>query len=275
MSYKINTFVATRKAVVSNERRLSICLGTDGFSFAERSSHGELLSLCEVTCDLDGAMATLVGDLRGVLAEANIQPVGYGACELLVPSRLFVWVPEHLYDASRERSYLEALGKVPAGSVIYSSYCEVLKSWMVFAVEQSAVSAFKIAITGLKVHCLHEKLVNETVMEQSAERSLLMMHLRKGATDFAVISNKKLLMSNSYDCANVDEALYHALNITKEFHLEEMPMRVALCGDVDRAVYGRIRPFFPEVVLYAGRPLKLAEPEMQQQPLYRHALILS
>lgn len=236
---------------------------------------GELLSLCEATCDMDAPMSALVGDVRGVLAEAGVQPFGYAECELVVPSALFAWVPEHLYDASHDAGYLEALAKIPAGCGVYSAFNEVVNSHMIFAAPTGAVSAFKIAIPGLKVRCQHNKMVCEATVDMSAQRALLLMHFRADITDFAVLSNRKLQMSNSYPCAGVDEALYYALNVTKEFRLEESPLRVALCGEVDRTTFGRIRPFFPEVVLYTGEPLSLAEPEMQHLPLYRHALILS
>ncbi len=275
MSYKINTFVATRKALVSNEKKLSICLGTDGFSFSERSLRGELLSLCDATMDMSRAMSALVDDVRGVLSQTGIQPLGYAECELIVPSGLFVWIPEHLYDAAQERNYLEALGKVTAESGVFSSYNEVINSRMVFAAATRAVSAFKIAIPHLVVRSQQDKMVNYTAMEMSAQRSLLLMHLRRGAADYALYGNRKFLMCNSYGCANVDEMLYYALNITKDFHIEEPGLRVALCGEVDRESFGRIRPFFPEAVLFTGEPLTLSEPEMQHLPLYRYALILS
>lgn len=274
MSYRINTFITSDKVVASYEKRLSICLLSNGFSFSLTSVHDELLAIAEVECKVDAPMAELLTTIKGVFSELNIQPFGLKECELVVSSRQFVWVPQHLYDENRRRDYLEALCTLERGFDVVTSLNTDIKSWMIFSAESNKVSAFKIACPGLKIRCQHDKLVNAITLENSDFKSLLLVNVRDGEADYEVLCNKKLQLSNTFDCANFDEVVFHALNLTKQFHLEDAQLSIAVCGDIDRERYARIRPFFPSVTLYNGRPLMLTNPEMQHIHLYRYATIL-
>lgn len=275
MSYKINSFIASEKEVASYEKRLSICLTSNGFSFSVTTVQDELLAIGDVECNLKASMSETIADIKGALSDAHIQPFGLKEKELVVFSRQFVWVPQHLYDEKKQRGYLEALCTIDAGCCVAVDYNEYIKSYIVFSADNGIVSAFKIAVPGLAVRCQHSKMVNATVLNNSEMKSVLLMNVRNGETDFAVMCNKKLQISNTYDCANFDETIYHALNLTKHFHLEDAMLVVAVCGDIDRERFARLREYFPSVALYTGRSLTLTKPEMQHLPIYRSALILS
>ena len=250
---------------------------SNGFSFSVTTCKDELFALGEVEINWAGnaTMTATMGAIKAAFNEAGIQPFGFNVVELVVPSRQFVWVPQHLYDAANDRKYLEALCKISVGNSVYADFNETLNAYMVFAADSNLVSAFKIAIPGIKVRCQHSKLLNAALMEQSASRSLLVMNLRDDAVDFAVLCNKKLMISNTYECANVDEALYHGVNLSKQFHLEDAALTMVVCGNVDRQSYEYISRFFPSTALYSGRPLSLLNPDMCQCPLYRYALMLA
>lgn len=275
MSYKINSFIASDKDVASYEKRLSICLASNGFSFSVSTIHDELLAIGDVECNTKASMSEMIADIKGALSEAKIQPFGLKEKELVVYSRQFVWVPQHLFDEKKERGYLDALCTVETGFTVISDYNEAIKSHIVFSADNSLVSAFKVAIPGLKIRCQHSKMVNTIVLENSDMKSVLLMNIREGQADYAVFCNKKLQISNTFNCVNFDEVLYHALNLTKHFHLEDATMVAAVCGDIDRDRFARLREYLPNVALYTGRPLTLTVPEMQHTPTYRYALILS
>lgn len=275
MSYKINSLISSKNQVASYEKRLSICITSNGFSFSLCDADDSLLAIGDVECDLHAAMSDLIVAIRDVFAQAGIQPYGLHESLLVMPTRQFVWIPQHLYDSAKDREYIEALCKVEKGFGIYSYFSSAINAQIVFTADNNIVSAFKIAIPGLTVSCQHERMVNTTLLSYSDLKSVLLMNMRQGVTDFAVFCNKKLQISTSFDCANTDESLYHALNITKQFRLEDAKMICAVCGDVDRPKFAAIRRFFPDVVLYNGKQLSLTEPEMQHTPLYRFALTLS
>lgn len=146
---------------------------------------------------------------------------------------------------------------------------------MVFAIDSNLVSAFRIALPGLKVRSQHSKMVNNDTIDASQMKSLMVINMRGAETDFAVFVNRKLQLSNTFDCANLDETLYHAVNINKQLRLDDLQLNVALCGDVNRESFGRVREFFNNVMLYTGSNLQLPTEEMRRAPIYRYALILS
>lgn len=275
MSYKINTLIASDKDVAQYEKRLSICLQPNGFSFSLTDLFDELLAIGEVQCELDAPMPQLLADIKGALSEAGIHTFGLKEAELVTISRQFVWVPQHLYDESKQRTYLDVLCKVTTGYGIFADHNETVKAYLVFSADNNAVSAFKIAVPGIKIRCQHSKLANDTAAEISDLKSLMLVNLRGKESDFAVFCNKKLQISNTYDCNNIDETVYFALSITKQLHLEDTRLTVAVCGDVDRDKYALFREYFPSMALYNGRLLTLTVPEMQHIHTYRHALILS
>jgi hypothetical protein len=274
MSYKINYFIASKKDVASNEKRLSICLSSNGFSFSMLHAD-QLLMLCDVSCDMKASMATMMSTIKEVFNEVGLIPYALKEVELVVPSSQFVWVPRHLFDEQSQRDYIEALSKVPSGYGVFSYLNLAVGAYMVFTADNSLVSAFKICIPGLKVRCQHDKLVSATMLENSDMKSMLLVNIREGKSDFEVVCNKKLQFSNTFDCGNVNETLYHALNITKQFHLEDAAMTVAVCGNVDRESFALMRNYFADMVLYNGASLSLTEPEMQHIHLYKYAMILS
>ena len=275
MSYKINSFIASDKDVASYEKRLSICLTPNGFSFSQTDVFDNLLSLGEVECNTKASIAELLTDIKAVFADCSLQTFGMKEVELIAVSEQFVWIPQHLYDADMQKKYLDTVSKVTMGYGVYADYNDLIKSYIVFSADSNCISAFKVAIPGIKIRCQHSKMVSTTVMENSDMQSLLLVNVRKGYSDYALFSNKKLQISNTFRCANFDETMFYALNITKQFHLEDARMTVALCGDVDREKYALLRSCFAATALYTGKPLTLTVAEMQHIHTYRHALILS
>lgn len=275
MSYKINYFIASDKDVASYEKRLSICLASNGFSFSVTDVYDELLAYGEMQCSLLSPIGELLSDIRAALAETRLQTFGLKETELITLSNQFVWIPQHLYDADNRKQYLDIMCKVPMGYGVFDDYNDLIKAHLVFSADNNIVSAFKVAIPGIKIRCQHSKMVNPIVLENSDQRSMMLVHFRAGETDFAVLDNKKLLLSNSYSCSNIDETMFYALNLARQFHLEDNRLLVGVCGSVDRDKFALLRDYFPNTALYTGRPLTLTVPEMQHIHTYRAALVLS
>lgn len=275
MSYKINNFISSDIDVATYEKRLSICLSSNGFSFSLRSLSDELLAIGDVACNPEAPMVELLTDVKNAFAEMRMPPFGMKETELVVPSSQFVWMPQHLYDDTKKNAYLDALCKVSNGYGVYSDFNEEIKSYMIFSANNNQVSAFKIALPGLRVRCQHSKMVNSYLLAKSDMRSVLMINVREGESDYCVFCNKKLQMSNTFRCDSIDETIYHALNITKQFHLEDAAMDVYVCGEIDRDKYAKLRPYFNKVALFTGGNLRLTVVEMQHVAAYKYALILS
>lgn len=275
MSYSINSFINTDKDVASHEKRLSICILSNGFSFSVISKKDELLALGDIECDMAAPMSQLLITVKEIFNKLGILTFGLDEVELVVPSRHFVWIPMHLYDEAKNRDYVEAIHKLAVGETVFADYNASAGAYLVFVADSNIVSAFRIAIPGLKVRAQHSKLVNADTLDASQMKSLMVINMRGKESDFAIMVNRKLQLSNSFDCTNLDETLYHAVNINKQMRLDDLPLTVALCGDTDRDGYNRVREFFDSVALYTGRNLSMSNEELRRAPVYRYALILS
>lgn len=274
MADHVTSIITTDKAVAADEIRLSICLGANGFSFSMMTVGRELLTFGEAELDLHRGLGELSQSITGLFASAGIPTFGCKEVRLVVPTSYAVWVPEHLYDAGRDSQYLKMAASVASSVGVCHAYCECLQSWVVFAAEAETVTAFKVAIPGVDVVCQHAVLVNETLMQRSAQHPVILMHVRDGVGDYEAFYNQRMLLSNSFVAGNNDELLYHALEVMKRLHLETPDMELAICGKVGREMYGMLQHYFPNVTLYTGLPFTYSNPEFQTLHSYRHVLFL-
>ena len=109
MPDQVTTIITTDKAVANNEMRLSICLRTNGFSFSVVAGERELLTFGEAVFNLHRPVGELTNAVRSFFDAHGIATFECRQVRLVVPSEQCVWVPEHLYDARRDRQYLQTV----------------------------------------------------------------------------------------------------------------------------------------------------------------------
>ena len=274
MAGRVTSIITTDKAVATDEIRLSICLGANGFSFSTATVGRELLAFGEAEFDFRRPIGQLPQALKDFFEANGIATFGFKEMRLTVPSAHFVWVPESLYDAGRDRQYLKLASKPDMGLGVYHSYSGCLKSYMVFTAPAEVVTAFKLALPGIDVVCQHSVLTNEKLMQRSVRHPVVLMHVRDGAGDYEAFYNGGLLLSNSFVADGDNELLYHGLEVMKTLHMETPDMELMICGAVGREIYGLLQHYFPNVTLYTGDPFTFANPEFQTFPSYRHTLLL-
>ncbi len=274
MSYITNSFITSDKAVPSYDKRMSICLETNGFSFSITTVQDELLSFGAVAVEGTPSMSEAVQMIRSICEEHHISPLGYNEIELVVPTACYSLIPDELYEAGNDRKYIEPLLSKPLRDNVFCAHNDALEAQVVFAADSCWVSAFKIAMPGIKVRCQYNKLITKDLIQSSRMRSVMLLHLRKEAMDAVVYCNRKVQLVNTFACSGVEEATYTAVNIMKQLHLENAEFEVLLCGDIDRGRYAEMSRFFPHTDLYIGRKLSKDTLELQHLHAYRHVLVL-
>ncbi|MBP5341448.1 MAG: DUF3822 family protein [Bacteroidales bacterium] len=270
MPYSCKTLIKTDQELASREKRLSICLGADGFSFSETSTAGMLLTFGEVEGLHADTMTDVMRDIKTLFASIGIRPLGYASSELIVLTDESVWVPDELYSSANMRKYLKLMGAEPV--TVMTCHSQALASTSVFAAAEHVVMAFKVTMPGVVVLNQHAKMAQLT--PQSIGRMVLFTHWRKGRVDVAAFNNGRYLYGNTLAFGNSDEAIYHVVDVMKSFNLESSATEMLMCGDVDRDLFAHARPYFPRVTLFNGTAKQSANPEFQQLHTYRHALIL-
>ncbi len=274
MSHIVTTIITSDKAVANNDSRLSICLSADGFSFTVIAEEA-VQRFGEVSLDFSRPFGELAKAIQESFSQMDIATFGFKQAVLVVPTDYFVWIPTHLHDALRDRQYLRMVSRPDLGLGVYHIAVPHLDAMMVFAAPTAVVTAFKLAIPGIDVHCQHSALTSEMLLQKSAQHPVILMHVRDGAGDFEACFNGQLLLSNTYAVRNENELLYHAIELMKQLHLETPDMELAICGQVDREIFSMLQHYFPNVTLYTGRPFSYTNPQFQTLPTYRHVLLLS
>ncbi len=270
MAYRCKTLIATEGDSSKEEKRLSICLGANGFSFSVTTSSGLLLTFVEAEGEHASTMTDATREIKAFFAEAGIKPLGYAKMELIVVSDDNAWVPDELYTSVANRNYLRLLGSNPVSVV--SCPCRSLGSTMVFAANDQLVTAFKVALPGVSVANQH--VVLSRLMTRSASHPVIVAHWRKGRVDLAAMSEGKYLYGNTLHYSNIDEGIFQVVEVMKTSGIDRADTELLLCGDVDRDSYARMRPDFPTTTLFNGRALQFMNPEFKKLHTYRYALIL-
>lgn len=268
MPYASKTFVTSGDYQASRDKRLSICLAANGFSFAEVAKSGQLLTLGEAEGVHAATFTQVMADVKAYFAEVGIRPIGYASMELIVPSNESAWVPDELYSTLANRKYLKLVGGTPES--IITCHSNALASTAVFSANEQVVTAFKVALPGLNVMHQHAKMAQAAPL--SRNHPVILAHWRQGRVDVAAFSDGRYIYGNTLSFSGKTEATYHIVEVMKTYELDNSPTELLLCGDVDRHLYGMLLPYFPKVSLYSGSVS--VEKEFRTLHTYRHALML-
>ncbi len=269
MPYSCKTLITTGNELASREKRLSICLGANGFSFTETTATGSLLTFGEVEGDHAATMTDVLTDLKMLLPSLGIRPFGYAATELIVISDASVWVPDELFTATATRKYLKLVGSEPP--MVVTCQYKPLESTAVFAADEQVVTAFKVALPGISVINQHVKMAQ---YKAPANHPCILTHWRKGRVDVAAFADARYIYGNTLRFSDDNEAVYHIVDVMKSFSLEASGTELLLCGDVGRELYAQARPYFPKVSLFNGTVTQLDSTLFGHLHTYRYALIL-
>ncbi len=272
MSYSCKTLIATGNEVAAHEKRLSICLRVDGFSFSELGTSGVLLTFGEAEGRHATSMTTVIAEVKTFFASVGIRPLGYASIELILLSDHSTWVPDELYTPAANRQYLKLVGS--DATAIIASPCPSLKSTAVYAADDALATAFKVAIPGAKVINQHVRLASQPFCSRSKGHPVLLAHWRQGRVDFAVYRDGVYHFGNTIAYANDSEALFHTVEIIKSFGLEASDTELLMCGDATRERFSLLRPYFPTANLFTGHHTSFINPAFKTLHTYRHALIL-
>lgn len=256
--------------------RLSICLRTNGFSFSLIDGNRTLCLQDQEDLSMALPLGQLAEQVKSSFAKRGITPLDLSGMRLVVPSRNFVWIPEHLFEVSRRQQYLDTV--VDTGSSqgeIFHVFNKSLKAYHVFTADAKVVTAFKLALPGVDVHSQHSVLVVEELMNRSQSHPVILLHLDSGRADLDAFYAGQLMISVSRPVDSVDDAIFFALGVIKQLHLETPDMELTLSGEVDRQSFAQMRPFFPRVTLFTGVPVYHPDPALPPVPTYKYPLLFN
>lgn len=278
--YNVSSFITTDKQSASQEKRMSICLTSNGFSFSVVADGAVLLSFGTVDIELRRPLYELTADIKSVFSSCNISTLDMRSMELVLPAESFVWVPAVVYDVAQRRAYLEAVGRVPSDCTVCSVFDSAVDAHLVFAVPDHLLTAFKVALPGIDVCAVPYKLANAGLLQRSSSHPLIVAHLSEARdgkevnVDYMAANNGRMLLSVRRSVSDNRQLLRLSLDIMKQLGIEQADLELLLCGAVDREIYGALCNYFPHVDLYNGQPYSFVNPEFRHLHTYRHVLNL-
>lgn len=274
MAYTLNTFINTEKEPATYDKRLSICLKPNGFSFSITTVCGKLLTFCDAQISTNASISELSANIRSLFADKKLMTFGYKSVELIAPTELSTWIPDHLYEVGHDNQYLSLLGRIKPGTACFSEHNDDLKSYIVFTANSTVVTAFKITFPGIKVRCQHSKFASKSLIQQSLCAPIIIAHFLDQQLDIAAYNNGQLQLSSTYNTLNTSDSLYRTLEVMKTIGLESPSLTLNMCGKVDRQIYQQFVQYFPQVALYTGPSYQFFNPEFQHLRTYEEILTL-
>ncbi len=271
MSYSCKTKITTDNSFAPYEKKISICLTPNGFSFSEATVNGRLIAFGEAEGMHAHTMTGVVADVKAFFSSFGIQPFGYNSLELVAISNESVWVPDELYLAGNNRQYLRLVGGKSATTI--ATPCKAIGSTAVYGVNDMLTTAVKVAIPGLAMMNQHVKLASSELCQRSADHPVVLLYRRDGYVDIAAYRNGHYHYSNSLPIVNDNEALYHTLEVVKLYDMENPATELLLCGDVDRGSFAMFRPYFPKTTLFTGF-YSAVDSAFAKLHTYRHVYVL-
>ena len=274
VSYFINS-----KTVLENfnstdyQKKLSICLETNGFSFAVENEKNKLLAFADVACNYPETLSQVIEMIKKVFSDLGIEYMLMDEIELIVPANKHTWIPEHLFDQARLREYFSLTTPLDVKETVFYSFSEKLQAYSLFAYSDTIISAFKVAIPGIKVKIQHAKMLETPLLEKSRMKTNVEIYLRKDYFDVAVFDSKNFLISNTYRYSTADDVAYYALLLLKQFRLNQDAIEIYLSGKADRNIYACLERFFRKVTLYTGKKLEFATNDMYHLHLYQYSML--
>lgn len=275
VSYFINS-----KTVLENfnstdyQKKLSICLETNGFSFTIINEKNKMFAFGDVSCAFPETLSQIIVLIKQVFTDLNVEYALMDETELIVSSNKSTWVPESLFDAKHTREYFRVLSPLEVKETVFHCYSERLEAYSVFAYLDTIVSAFKVAIPGIKVKSQHSKMLETPLLERSRMKTLVEVYVRKKEFDVAIFSNKTFLFSNTFKYDDKLDIAYFTLLAVKKLNLNQANLELSISGKVDRDMFESMERFFPKVNLYAGSNIVFADNEMYKIPLYQYSMLL-
>ena len=269
MPYIKKTLLTTEAYDAVHDKRLSISLAADGFSFAVISSQGDLLAFGQAEGSHSPTMTDATRDIKAYFNEVGIRPIGFRRMELTVMSNESVWVPDEVFSPASAREYLKVVGGESRS--VLTAQCKTLASTAVYAANEVLVTAFKVALPGLTAHNQHVRMASLVALGK--DHPVLLSHWREDMVDLAAFVAGRYVYGNTLRLADESTLRYQLIEVVRTFGLDQSDSEFMMCGDVDRKRYALYQPYFPKVSLYTG--CCNVGPEFRQVHTYRYALALS
>ena len=274
MMYTKRIFLHAENNVPAFEKRLSICLQTNGFSFSVIDKKNTLYTFGDIDCQFTESLSEVINGIKQIFTSLNVPLSGYSNAELIMPTSKNVWIPKHLFSEGSEKEYLATLCQIDLSESCYSYYSETLDAHSVFAVSNTLVSGLKIAIPSVKIKNQFVKMLDFPCLKNNKVGVSVGVFVRDNDIDIAISDSEKFIFNNTFKYNQQEDLIYFVLNAVKQLKLAENKVTVHLSGKIIPSTFDEFRNFFANVKLEKVNGLQLSDDKLFSIPRHEYALIL-
>jgi len=251
-----NYFDETFDSNQSNSYILSIQLSLDGFSFCVFDEiAGKYIALGNKEFPEKFQTSDFFKFFDNFIKKETWITSKFKKVNCLLDSSMYTLIPEESFEESNLKKYLEFNHSISEIDEIHYNKIDLLNTYNVFSVSSDITNYLNRYFTNINyINRQSVAISNILASNKTMSGNNVFVNLGKSVIDIIVLSNKKLVMCNSFKFKSNTDALYHILNVFDKFRLSTLLTEIYLSGRVHKE-----SDFYQLAIQYLGK-IKLNKP---------------
>jgi Protein of unknown function (DUF3822) len=213
----------------------SVLAGIDGFSYMINDDRQNILAAKAYSfANADTLNQLNTSSFQSfLLSDENLQNT-FQKTRICFFSTDFTLIPSRLYDAAKQKTYLNFLGtNLETNQTILSDYVATLDSYLVYAIPTDTLTLTNNAFSNATIMHLIHPLIN--AFKKQAEHSnghQIFINVREHHCQIFFFDGSNLMFCNTYQFATTQDFIYYILLVFDQFKLKPEITPVTLAGQV-------------------------------------------
>lgn len=245
----------------------------DSFGFAVLSDQQRLLAVRQYS--LEGK-ALNAATLEQLAREDEYLSATYRNSRLAFAAPQQVIIPERLYNAEDQGTYLQSSARIDEGQVVLTDHIKALQTYLVYAVEESLLGSARRLFSGCRVFHLGSALLEgQRRLTDNADAAYF--HLLDGYLLVSVLQNGGLAFFNAYRYRSAKDFVYFAMLVFEQAGLAAESTPVYLSGQLVEAseIYRLLSRYLPVLKFMDTRAIFKFDVEDDREVAYQYFDLLS
>lgn len=263
----------------TNTYELSILLGMDSFSYIVSNNQKEILALKDFAYSSTPKNASEWEEhLRSVVNEDRYLRLRHQNTRVGLATTPFALVPERLYQAGKERSYLKELAKLNGSSKIMVDEIPNCDAHNVFAVDSTIIQFISGFFPGSRVFHLGSSMIGGLKRLSAIHTGKhLYVNVQSKELMAVLLEDGELQFINVYPYQSVKDFLYYILLIYDQYNLEQEYVPLHLSGKLmeDSEIYRLLHRYVKNLQFLDPPAFLKFGPKLNLHPKYFYFDLLS
>ncbi|HPR58629.1 MAG TPA: DUF3822 family protein [Bacteroidales bacterium] len=216
----------------SDNYQLSIQLSLDGFSFCVLD-HSQLkfISLQAFDFQYINSAGQFNAAIEQLITTNELLSLPYNKIIALYETNKSTLIPSAFYDRENHSNALEINHRIELGETTASDHLPILEAYNVWVLPQIIENTVKKHFPDAPLH-LHTSILIEQLLTLTKNHNNheVFVHVRKTWFDILVISNGRLLFSNSFRYQTKEDFIYFLIYVLEQLELNPETVQLTFLG---------------------------------------------